>query len=95
MDADLVANISAPQISLVTLLKDEFYIDEEMILDAIEYFSSFNLIHPGTMFKVDAFVLKQRPFDLTQMQRRISQEIGDSPGDHAFSPRRKISYWQN
>jgi hypothetical protein len=29
------------------------------------------------MFKVDVFILKQRPFDLNQMQRRIAQVVGD------------------
>ena len=85
MDADLVADIKSSHISsLVSLLENEFYIDGEMILDAIQHNSSFNLIHLATMFKVDVFVLKQRPFDINQMQRRISQPVGDSPEDRAF-----------
>ena len=85
MDVDLVADIKPSHISsLVALLENEFYIDAEMILDAIQHTSSFNLIHLETMFKVDVFILKQRPFDLNQMQRRISQSVGDSPGDQAY-----------
>jgi hypothetical protein len=85
MDADLVADVKPDQISaLVKLLEGEFYIDAEMILDAILHFNSFNLIHLETMFKVDVFILKQRPFDLNQMQRRISQSVGDAPGDQAY-----------
>ena len=85
MDADLVADIKSSHISsLVSLLENEFYIDGEMILDAIQHNSSFNLIHLETMFKVDVFVLKQRSFDINQMQRRISQPVGDSPEDRAF-----------
>jgi len=85
MDADLVAEIKPEQVlSLVASLESEFYIDAEMILDAIQYTSSFNLIHLETMFKVDVFILKQRPFDLNQMQRRISQSVGDSPEEQAY-----------
>ena len=85
MDADLVADIQPSHIvPLVKLLKNEFYIDAEMILDAIQHASSFNLIHLETMFKVDVFILKQRPFDLNQMQRRVSQSVGDAPEERAY-----------
>jgi len=85
MDSDLVADIQPTHIApLVAFLKDEFYIDAEMILDAIAHASSFNLIHLETMFKVDVFILKRRPFDLNQMQRRISQTVGDEPGEQAY-----------
>lgn len=85
MDADLVADIQPGQVPmLVAALENEFYIDAEMILDAIQLTSSFNLIHLETMFKVDVFILKSRPFDLIQMQRRISQSVGDSPEEKAY-----------
>ena len=85
MDADLVADIKPEQVlSLVASLEDEFYIDAEMILDAIQHTTSFNLIHLDTMFKVDVFILKQRSFDANQMQRRISQSVGDAPDEKAF-----------
>ncbi len=85
MDSDLVADIEPSQIAhLVTLLKDEFYIDDEMILDAIQHTSSFNLIHLETAFKVDVFILKRRPFDLKQMERRIYQTVGDEPREEAY-----------
>ena len=85
MDADLVADIKPEQVSsLVASLEREFYIDADMILDAIQSSTSFNLIHLETIFKVDVFILKQRPFDINQMQRRISQLVGDSPEDQAF-----------
>lgn len=85
MDADLVADIKSDQVfPLVTLLESEFYIDADMIQDAIQQNSSFNLIHLETMFKVDVFMLKQRAFDINQMQRRISQPLGDAPDEHAY-----------
>lgn len=85
MDADLVADVKSDHVSpLVELLEGEFYIDPEMILDAIHHLSSFNLIHLETMFKVDVFILKQRPFDLNQMQRRVSRFLGNTPGEQAY-----------
>lgn len=83
MDADLIADIHPEQIALlVNALNNEFYIDAEMILDAVLHSSSFNLIHLESMFKVDVFVLKQQPFDLAQMKRRVPliiEETNPSP----------------
>jgi len=85
IDADLVADIRLEQVQqLCEMLKDEFYIDPETIVDAIIYTSSFNMIHLSSMFKVDVFILKNRPFDLNQMQRRVLQNIGDSPTDQVY-----------
>lgn len=85
MDADMVADIESSQVSsLVALLEKEFYINDEMILDAIHHKSSFNLIHLETLFKVDVFILKQRPYDQNQMQRRIRQPIGDFAGEQPY-----------
>lgn len=85
VDTDIVADIHPESVGELTkLLEGEFYIDPGMILDAIEHQSSFNIIHLETMFKVDVFILKQRPFDLTQMQRRILQIISDEPPQSAY-----------
>lgn len=85
LDADLVADVRLEQIpDLVSSLESEFYIDAEMIRDAIINTGSFNLIHLETIFKVDVFILKQRPFDLNQMERRISQVIGNAPEEWAY-----------
>jgi hypothetical protein len=85
MDVDLVADIRPDHISeLASAVDGEFYIDSEMIQDAIKHNSSFNLIHLETMFKVDVFLLKQRPFDLNQMEHRISQGLGNEPEDRAY-----------
>jgi hypothetical protein len=85
MDADLVADIRPEHVQrLISLLEKEFYIDDGMIMDAIENSGSFNIIHLETMFKVDVFIPKNRPFDKNQMERRISQTLGESTGDKAY-----------
>lgn len=77
MDVDIVADIQPEHVSLfVTELQDAFYVDEQMIRQAIQRRSSFNLIHLSTAFKVDIFVSKGRQFDQQQFKRRISEQIG-------------------
>ena len=85
LDADLVADLHLEHIpGLVNTLKSEFYIDEEMFVDAVIHAGSFNLIHLESMFKVDVFILKQQPFDLTQMSRRMPVTIGDDSANPVY-----------
>ena len=61
LDVDVVADIKPEQAEKIYMfLKEEFYVDTEMIQDAVRRRSSFNLIHLDTMFKVDVFILKDR-----------------------------------
>jgi hypothetical protein len=85
LDADMVAEIHLEQAeALVKALGDGFYADEEMIRGAIEHRSSFNLIHLTTMFKVDVFIRKERPFDRVQFERRVEQLFATNPEQKAF-----------
>jgi hypothetical protein len=85
LDADLVADLRAEQMhSLIDLLKNGFYIDQDMILDAIAHQSSFNLIHLRTMFKVDIFISKRRSFDQMQLQRRKLFVVANEPERKAY-----------
>ena len=50
MDVDLVADIKIPQVNLlVQALETDYYIDAEMIREAVRRISSFNLIHLETI----------------------------------------------
>jgi hypothetical protein len=85
MDTDIVADLHANHARpLVDALSAVFYADEEMIRDAIEHHSSFNLIHLETMFKVDVFIPKDREFDQLQLSRRTAQVISTDPQEVAF-----------
>lgn len=85
MDVDIVADLRFEQVSLfISGLQGAFYADEQMIHQAIERRSSFNLIHLKTMFKVDIFVPKERPFDQQQLNRRISEQVGDSADERLW-----------
>jgi hypothetical protein len=64
------------------VLDNAFYADEAMIRRAISCRTSFNLIHLETMFKVDIFLPKGRPFDQQQLARRVKRVIDkDSAGE--------------
>ncbi|MEZ4636036.1 MAG: hypothetical protein R2873_21430 [Caldilineaceae bacterium] len=71
MDVDLVADIQPEHVSpFVHALESHFHVNGQTIVDAIIYRSSFNMIHLGTMFKVDIFLPKLRMFDKMQLERR-------------------------
>jgi hypothetical protein len=85
LDADLVVDLRLEHVALlVEQLNTDFYIDPASILEAILNRSSFNVIHQGTMFKVDVFVPKARPFDRTQLGRRVEQVVAFDPERTAY-----------
>ncbi len=84
-DTDLVADMRPEHAEpLAQILSDAFYVDAESIQDAIRHCSSFNVIHLETMFKVDVFVRKQRPFDQAQFERRVAQVVATDPERTAY-----------
>jgi hypothetical protein len=85
MDVDLIADLRMQHVEpLVQMLNDAFYIDAAAIREAIRQHRSFNVIHLETMFKVDVFVRKQRPFDQAQFDRRVAQVIATEPERTAY-----------
>ncbi len=80
LDVDIVADMKLEHIKpLVAALSKEFYADDEMMKDAIEHHSSFNLIHYETAFKADIFIRKLRAFDQMQLERRRTSVIATDP----------------
>lgn len=75
-DVDLVATLAGRHVSeLVRALEKEFYIDADMIHDAIRRRASFNIIHLETMLKVDVFVFAGDELGTEEMRRRIAVEL--------------------
>lgn len=73
-DSDIVAEMRLEHLQpFVLALQGEFYMDEEMITKAIQRKSSFNIIHRETMFKVDVFIPRPRPFLQSQLARAQRQ----------------------
>jgi hypothetical protein len=85
LDVDIVADMRPEHIQpLVTALSKEFYADDEMMKNAIEHQSSFNLIHYETAFKVDIFIRKSRAFDQMQLERRRVSVIAANPEESVY-----------
>jgi len=85
LDVDIVADIKPEQASDISEnLRGEFYVDPEMIINAIQKESSFNLIHLETLFKVDLFPLKNHPFDHQAFQRRLQKTISEETSQQLF-----------
>ncbi len=73
-DSDIVAEMRLEHLQpFISSLHDEFYVDDEMIAEAIQRNSSFNIIHRETMFKVDVFIPRPRPFLESQLARAQKQ----------------------
>ncbi|MGC1377379.1 MAG: hypothetical protein WA821_14200 [Anaerolineales bacterium] len=73
-DSDIITEMRPEHIQpFVAALENEFYIDDEMIAESIQRNSSFNIIHRESMFKVDVFIPRSRPFLQSQLARAQKQ----------------------
>jgi hypothetical protein len=85
-DADLLAEVPGARAGEIAAgFEPDFYVDADMIRDAVRSGGPFNLIHHETAFKVDVFVLTRDPLLQEEMQRREKQVVdeGDPPA-HAY-----------
>ena len=79
-DSDIVAAMNASHIPpFVAALEGEFYVDEEMIAEAVSHQSSFNIIHRESVFKVDVFVPRDRLFIREQFSRARVETLSTDP----------------
>jgi len=84
-DADLVADIYPAHVEdLVNALSPEFYIDAEMIKDAIQRRSSFNLLGYKIFAKIDIFIPKDRPYSRAAFERRVLRQIDPDSGREVY-----------
>ncbi len=84
-DVDIVTEIQEDHIDLlVKALEGEFYIEASMIREAIHRQASFNVIHLGSMFKVDIFILKSDAPSKEEMTRRERYQVSDDPLQRLF-----------
>ena len=82
LDVDLVAELKATHARpLVHALESRYYIDEDMILEAVRRRASFNVIHLDTALKLDVFVVKMRPFDREAFTRGIDDTLPTPDGE--------------
>ncbi len=83
-DIDFIADIVDRNIpDLIEAFKNEFYIDENMIKEAIDHKSSFNIIHLKTIYKVDIFIPDQKQFQ-EEMSRRKHYILPDQKNKEIY-----------
>jgi hypothetical protein len=79
-DVDVVADLRDEHVApLITALRNDFYLDEPAIRDAVRRRSTFNVIHLVTMFKVDVFVAKNDAATVQELARRRSYVPPEAP----------------
>jgi hypothetical protein len=84
-DVDMVAGLKPQHVTpLVNALEAAFYIDANMIHEAIQHGSSFNVIHLDTMFKIDIFVLQDDPASREEMTRRELYKVSEESEQGLF-----------
>lgn len=88
-DADLlVAHFPGREAEFAKEYGPEYYVSLPAIIDANLRRSSFNIINTQTSFKLDFFVQKQRPYDVSVFARRQSRVLpeGASQSTDILSP---------
>ncbi len=75
-DSDIITEMRPDHVQpFINALESEFYIDDEMIAESIQRNSSFNIIHRESMFKVDIFIPRPRPFPAISTRPRSASDL--------------------
>jgi len=84
-DIDIIADLHLQHARLlVDALTQSFYVDLEVVQEAIQHRTSFNLIHLESLTKIDIFLLKPRSFDLQAFERTTSSGLENSVAGRQF-----------
>jgi hypothetical protein len=85
LDADIVAALEPAHVDgLLNRLDSAYYIPVDRLRSAVMARSSCNFIHLATMFKIDIFVSKGRPFDRQAVERARLYAIDEAPDAPRF-----------
>jgi hypothetical protein len=75
-DIDFVVELSEPDIDrMIEQFHQDFYIERDMIQQALQHQTMFNMIHMPTIIKVDCVVRKDTPYRREEFSRRQSVNI--------------------
>ena len=70
LDIDVVADLRPEHVRpFVEQLREQYYLDEDVVREALRYRSSFNLLYLASMIKVDVFIPQVSSFDQQEFQR--------------------------
>ena len=77
LDVDLAAELDeTAALNLIDTLRDDYYVSESAVREAVIHRSCFNLLHLATSFKIDIFVSRGRDFDRRVQERAIPDFLG-------------------
>jgi hypothetical protein len=80
-DVDLVADLRGIHVKkFCAAIASEYYVDEGTAAWAASTRRSFNVIHQGTMVKLDIFCCKDDPLSREQLRRRVFERVDEE--DH-------------
>ncbi|MGE5342192.1 MAG: nucleotidyl transferase AbiEii/AbiGii toxin family protein [Candidatus Omnitrophota bacterium] len=75
-DIDIVIMIPIERADeLVHLFESDFYIDKDMVEDAIKYKSMFNIVHFETVIKVDFIIRKSQDYRILEFNNRKRMKL--------------------
>ena len=85
LDVDIACELGLAHVArFVAGLRERYYIDADMISEAIRRRATFNLVHLGTMLKVDVFIRKGRAFDAQAFDRVTRKPLDIAEGARSF-----------
>jgi hypothetical protein len=80
LDVDIVADLRMIHVKpLVAALESEFFIDADMVTEAVRRRTTFNILHLGTMFKIDVFVPSDDDLLVAELSRKQRVRVVDTP----------------
>lgn len=80
-DVDIVADLREEHVEpFAKVLGDDFYVDVDMIRDAIARRASFNVIHQPSIFKLDVFVPRFDAWTRSELSRGKRIELPSPAG---------------
>jgi hypothetical protein len=83
LDVDIVCELSEDDVQhFVSRLSNAYYVDADMVRDAIRHRASFNVVHLQTMIKVDVFVAKSGAYDRSALSRVVRKSLDESSREY-------------
>ena len=80
-DVDLVADVRLSHVDgISSALAGDFYVDADMIREAVQRRASFNVVHLRTMFKADVFILQGDSWSREEMARARTEQLDGPEG---------------
>jgi len=77
-DIDIVVTLPLKQVDgFVKLFEQDFYIDKDMVADAVRNQSMFNIIHLETVIKIDFIIRKNQEYRILEFNKRKKMKLED------------------